>query len=197
VCSLTNPYFLFSFFFLIRYFLYLHFLVNVIPFPSFLSENPLSPPPLLPNPPTPASWPWQSPILGHRTFTGPRASPPIDDQLGHPLLHMQLELQVPPCVFFHWWFSPRELCGYWLVHIVVPPANPFRSLGTFSSSFIGNLVLCPMDDFEHTLLYLPGTGRASQETAISGSCQQNLVDNCNSVWVWWLFMGWIPRWGTF
>jgi hypothetical protein len=24
---------------------------------------------------------------------GPRASPPIDDQLGHPLLHMQLEPQ--------------------------------------------------------------------------------------------------------
>ena len=45
-------------------------------------------PPLLP---TPASWPWHSPILEHRTFTGPRTSPPIDDQLGHPLLHMQLE----------------------------------------------------------------------------------------------------------
>jgi hypothetical protein len=49
------------------------------------------PPPLLPNLPTPASWPRHSPILGHRTFTGPRASPPIDDRLGHPLLHMQLE----------------------------------------------------------------------------------------------------------
>jgi hypothetical protein len=47
--------------------------------------------PLFTNPPTPTSWPWHSPTLGHRTFTGPRASPPIDDQLGHPLLHMQLE----------------------------------------------------------------------------------------------------------
>ena len=46
---------------------------------------------------------------------------PIDDWLGHPLLHMQLEPQVPPCDFFDWWFSPRELWGYWLVHIVVPP----------------------------------------------------------------------------
>jgi hypothetical protein len=26
-----------------------------------------------------------------RTFTDPRASPPIDDSLGHLLLHMQLE----------------------------------------------------------------------------------------------------------
>jgi hypothetical protein len=28
--------------------------------------------------------------LGHRTFTGPRASPPIDNQLGHSLVLMQL-----------------------------------------------------------------------------------------------------------
>ena len=34
------------------------------------------------------------------------ASPPIDGQPGHPLLHMQLETQ---------------LWGYWLVHIIVPP----------------------------------------------------------------------------
>ena len=47
--------------------------------------------PLLTIPPTPASWPWHSPILGHRAATVPRAFPPIDGQLGHPLLHMQLE----------------------------------------------------------------------------------------------------------
>jgi hypothetical protein len=34
---------------------------------------------------------------------------------------MQLEPRVPPCVFFDWWLSPRELWGYWLFHIVVPP----------------------------------------------------------------------------
>jgi hypothetical protein len=39
-------------------------------------------------------------------------------------------------------------------------------------------VFHPMDDCEHPLLYLPGTGRASQETAISGSCQQALVGIC-------------------
>jgi hypothetical protein len=37
---------------------------------------------------TPASWPWHFPTLGHGE---PRASLPIDDRLGHPLLHMQLE----------------------------------------------------------------------------------------------------------
>ena len=36
----------------------------------------------------------------------------------------------------------------------------------------------------------------AQKIAISGSCQQNLVGICNSVWVWWLFMGWIPGWGS-
>jgi hypothetical protein len=57
-------------------------------------------------------------------------------------------------------------------------------------------VLLPIDDCEHPLLYMPGTGRVTQETAISSSCQQNLVGIHNSVWVWWLFMGWIPRWGS-
>jgi hypothetical protein len=76
---------------------------------------------LLTNLTTPDSWPWHSPTLGHRTFTEPRASPPTDDQLGHSLLHMKLEPQVPPSVFFGWWFSSRELWRYWLFPIVVPP----------------------------------------------------------------------------
>jgi hypothetical protein len=82
--------------------------------------------------------------LGHRTFSGPRASPPIDDQPGHPLLYMQLEPGVPPWVFFDWWFNLGELWGYWLVHFVVPlmglqnPSDPWvlslpHSLGTLCS----------------------------------------------------------------
>jgi hypothetical protein len=27
----------------------------------------------------------------------------------------------PTMYFFDWWFSSKELWGYWLVHIVVPP----------------------------------------------------------------------------
>jgi hypothetical protein len=53
-----------------------------------------------------------------------------------------------------------------------------------------------IDDWEHPVLYLPGTGIASYKTAISGSFQQNLAGMCNSVWVWWLIMGWIPGWGS-
>jgi hypothetical protein len=53
-----------------------------------------------------------------------------------------------------------------------------------------------IDDCEHPLLYLPGTGIASYETAITGSLQQNLSGICNSVWVWLLIIGLIPGWGS-
>ena len=66
----------------------------------------------------------------------------------------------------------------------------------FSSSYIGGPVFHPIDDCEHPLLYLPGTGKASQETVISESFQQNLAGICNSVFIWWLIMGWTPRWGS-
>ena len=75
-------------------------------------------------------------------------------------------------------------------------ADPFSSLGAFSSFSIGGPVFHLIDDCEHPLLYLPGTGIASYETAITGSLQQNLSGICNSVWVWWLIMGWIPGWGS-
>ena len=71
-------------------------------------------------------------------------------------------------------------------------ADLFSSLVTFSSSFFRGPVFHPIDDCEHPLLYLPGTGIASQEGAITGSCQQNLAGMCNSVCVWWLIMGWTP-----
>ena len=75
-------------------------------------------------------------------------------------------------------------------------ADPFRPLGAFCCSSIGGPVLHPIDDYEHLLLYLPGSGIASQETAILGLCQQNLAGICNSVCIWWLVMVWIPRWGS-
>ena len=53
-------------------------------------------------------------------------------------------------------------------------ADPFSFLGNFSSSFIGDPVFHPIDDCEHSLLYLPGIGIASCETAIRRSLQQNL-----------------------
>jgi hypothetical protein len=89
------------------------YISNTIPIPGFPSEKPLLPPPLplLTSPPTPASWFWHSTTLEHQAFTGPRASPPTDNQQGYPLLHIWLKPWVSSCVFFGWWFSPWELCG--------------------------------------------------------------------------------------
>jgi hypothetical protein len=75
-------------------------------------------------------------------------------------------------------------------------ADPFSSVCTFSSFSIGGPVFHLIDDHEHPLLYLPGTGITSYETAIPGSLHQNLSGICSSVWVWWLIMGWIPWWGS-
>jgi hypothetical protein len=44
-----------------------------------------------------------------------------------------------------------------------------------------------MTGCKHSPLYLSGSSRASQETAISGSCQQAFLGIYNSVWFWWLY----------
>ena len=75
-------------------------------------------------------------------------------------------------------------------------ADPFSSLGTFSSSSIGGPVIHPIADCGHPLLCLLGPGIVSQETAISGSFQQNLASVCNGVSIWKLIMGWIPGYGS-
>jgi hypothetical protein len=54
-------------------------------------------PPLLPNITTPATWSWNSPILGHRTYTGPSASPPIDNRLGHPVTNAARAMSPTMC----------------------------------------------------------------------------------------------------
>jgi hypothetical protein len=109
---------------------------------------------------------------------------PNDGRLGHLLLHIQLETRAL------WSLVSSYCCSTYKV------ADPFSSLGTFSSSSIGDPVFHPIDDCEHPLLYLPGTGIASHETAISGSFQENLACICNSVCVWWLIMGWISGWDS-
>jgi hypothetical protein len=86
---------------------------------------------------------------------------------------------VPLCVCFGCWFSSWELWGvlvtsFWCSSYGA--ASPFSSLGPFSSSSsIVDPVLHPQVGCDHPLLYLSGTGRASQETTISGSFQHALV----------------------
>ena len=54
-------------------------------------------------------------------------------------------------------------------------ANAFSSFSPSSNSSIGDPVLSPIVGWKHLPLYLSGSGRASQETAISGSYQQALL----------------------
>jgi hypothetical protein len=156
---------------------------------------------VLPNPFTLIFQSWHSPTLGHQTPSGPGATPPTDVQQGHPLPHMPVPW-VPPCVFFGWWFSPWELrdgarslaCRYCCsLH---GAAKPLSSFSPFSNSSIGDPELSPMVGCKHLPLYLSGSGRASQKTATSGFHQQALSGIHNSVWVWWLYMRWIPKWGS-
>jgi hypothetical protein len=53
------------FFFFKDIFFYLHF-------KCYLESSLYPPPALLPYPPTPTSWPWHSPVLGHLKFAIPR-----------------------------------------------------------------------------------------------------------------------------
>jgi hypothetical protein len=92
------------------------------------------------------------------------------------LLHIKLEPQVPPYVFFDWWYSSKKFWGYWLVHIDVPSMGLKSPSAPWVCLWLPNWGTCALS--EYPLLYFPATGRASQDTAISGSFQQVLVGIC-------------------
>jgi hypothetical protein len=90
-----------------------------------LSQKPsIASPTLLPNTPTPTSWPWHFPCTGAYDLRNTKGLIPIDGLIGHPLLHMQLETQLWGILV-----SSYRCSSY-------RDTDPFRSLGTFSSSFI-------------------------------------------------------------
>jgi hypothetical protein len=147
-------------------------------------KSPIPSPAPLPYPPTPTFWPWHSPVLGHIKFANPMG------------------------LSFQWWptrpsfdtYTARVKSSGVLVSSyccsTYRVADPFSSLGTFSSSSIGGPVIHPIADWEHPLLCLLGPSIVSQETALSGSFQQNLASVCNGISVWKLIMGWIPGYGN-
>jgi hypothetical protein len=158
--------------------IYFIYISNAIPKVPHTLLNPL------PNPPTPNSWPWCSPVLRHRKSAWPMG------------------------LSFHWrttrlssdtyaardTSSRRVLVSSFCCSIYRVADAP-STLGTSSSSSIGGPVIHPIADCEHPLLCLLGPGIVSQETAISGSFQQNLASICNGVSVWRLIMGWISGYG--
>jgi hypothetical protein len=112
------------------------------------------------------------------------ASLSTDGRLGHLLIHMQLESRAP---------------GYWLIHIVVPPIGLQIPLAPWVLSLAlpsGGPVIHPIADCEHPLMCFLGPSIVSQETALSGSFQQNLASVCNGVSIWRMIMGWIPGYGS-
>jgi hypothetical protein len=112
------------------------------------------------------------------------ASLSTDGLLGHLLIHMQVETRALGVLVSSYCCSTYRV------------ADPFSSLVTFSSSSIGGPVIHPLADCEHPLLCLLGPGIVSQETAISGSFEQNLTSVCSGVSIWKLIMGWIPGYGS-
>jgi hypothetical protein len=147
--------------------------------------------------PTPTFPLLNSPIPGHWAFTGPRASPPLmsnkailyyicswsEGSLHDPLVGgLVLGSSVGREGLIGWYY-----CSSYGV------ANPLSSFSLFSNSCIrdpiGDPMLSPMVGWKIPSLYLSGSGRRSQVTAISGSCQHVLLSIHNSVWVWWLYIG--------
>ena len=79
------------------------------------------PAPLLPYPPTPTSWPWHSPVLGHIKFARPRASLPNDGRL---------ETQVQGVLISSYYCSTCRVAGpfgSWVLSLA-PPMGAWSSI---------------------------------------------------------------------
>ena len=84
---------------------------------------------------------------------------------------MQLETWVSYMYSLVGGLVPGSRGEFLLVDIVLPMSlQTPQLLQSFLNSSIEDPVLSPMVGCEHPPLYLSGSGRASQETAVSGSC---------------------------
>jgi hypothetical protein len=170
------------FFFFLGYFLYLHF--KCFPHPRSPLQKPYCtlPPPasmrVLPHPPTHSS-------LSVLAFPYTGAS--ITLRPNHLSSHWRPTK--PSSTKYEARAMGPSMCTLWLLvqslgamrgliswHCCSPhgAAKLLSSFSPFSNSSIGDPVLSPMVGYKHSPLYWAGTGRASQETAISGSCLQAL-----------------------
>ena len=105
--------------------------------------------------------------------------------------------QASLCMLFGWFSVSRSSEGSELVDIVVLPmgvAIPFSSFNPTPNSFIVVLDLSPMVGCKYLHLSQSVAGRASQRTAMLGSCLQAQYSISNSVRVWCPLMGWISIW---
>jgi hypothetical protein len=134
--------------------------------------------------------------MGHQAFTGPRASPLIDARYGHPLLHIQLEPWVPPGAFFVGCLVPGTR-GVWLVDSVLPMGLQIPS----APSVIP--LTPPLRPHAQSEGWLQAFTSLLVRVwkSLSGDSYIRLLSEItswhrNCVWVWWLHMGWISKWGS-
>jgi hypothetical protein len=146
ILNIVHVYCLNSLFFSFLLGIYFIYISNAIP------KVPHTLPYPLPHPPTPTSWPCRSPVLRHIKFAR--------------LMGLS----------FHWWptrpfsdsYAARDTSSRGVLFSsyccsTYRVADPFSSLGTFSSSSIGGAVIHRIADCEHLLLCLLGLGIVSQE----------------------------------
>ena len=153
--------------------------------------------------PTSTSPPWHSPTTGASSLHRTKGIPSHWCQISQSCASYAAGAMAPSmCTHMGCWFTlvgglipgSSQGSGWLILLFFLWLVNPFSSFSPSSS--IGVPVLSPMVGCKHLPLYLSGSGKASQETAITDSCQQPLLGILNSVWVWYLYMGWIPRWGS-
>jgi hypothetical protein len=184
VLGILEKYFIFSFIF----YIFFISISNVFPFPGLPLGSPL------PYPLSPASmrvlpYPPTHSCLPALAFSYSGASNTLRPLL--PLMFNKVNMWpapwVPLCVFFGWWSSPWKLWGSGLFDTVTPsmglqtPSAPSVPSPTPPS---GTPILSSMVGCGHPPLCFSGSGRASQETAISGFHQQALLSIHNSIRVW-------------
>jgi hypothetical protein len=100
----------------------------------------------------------------------------------------------PPSIPLYWAIKPSQDPGP--LFLLMPEKVPSAPLVVPLTPPLGSLCSVRLVGCAHLHLYWSGSGKASQKTAVSSSCQQALLGNSSSVWVWCLHVGWIPRWGS-
>jgi hypothetical protein len=94
-------------------------------------------------------------------------------------------------------YSPRELWTYWLVHIIVPPMGlqPLLAPWVFSlASSQGTLCSVQCIDVSIHFWICQALAQPLRIQLYQAPVSKLLFHN--SIWVWWLLMGWIPRLGS-
>ena len=115
------------------------------------------------------------------------------------MLQMYHRPPMSPCMFFGWWLSLWENTGFpyqWILLVFLWGCHPFSSFSPSPNSAIGVPYFSPMAGCKYLNLSQSADGRASQMTAIIGSCLQAQHGISNSASVWYLTMGWIPNWAS-